>query len=464
MTKHSLIPKVLSLPFYSAQDLRVRIGWYINLRWIAVFGVMAAAPIGEYMLSFQLAYKEMVVIASVLITINLVYFFFWRYLSCTSEVKELVFAEIQISVDLIIISFLIHFSGGIDNPFFFLYMVQVILSGILFPGAVLPYLNAVIASFLITIWTVLEYSGAVIQYFLSEKKPSIEYLVVSLSAFYVINFAGIYIINNFMMRYRKLKNEVDQKSVELENSIEDRNKSFRFAAHELKSPVIAIKSTLEVLNSMYGKEMKYEITDMVGRAEKRTDQVLSMIKELIAITHYNLGIDKPKIEKVSFNEWIDNITVELKYYANEKEIGLSVAHSNKEFEIELDVIGMEKVLNNLITNAIRYTYNGGWIIVRSFREKNIFGFSVQDSGIGIPEEEIEKIFSEFYRSKQAKEMEQIGTGLGLNLVKEIVRINNGQIKVESKIGKGSTFTIELPIEEEQVPPQETENQKLYTFE
>jgi len=463
MTKHAIIPRVLSLPFYSAQDLRVRIGWYINMRWIAVFGALASAPIGEYMLKFNLAYKEIVIIASTLIVINLVYFFLWRHLSCTSEIRELTFAEIQIIADLIIISFLIHYSGGIDNPFFFLYLVQVILSGIMFPGAVLPYLNAVIAAFLLTLWTALEYTGAVGQYSLSESKLSVEYLVISLSAFYVINFSGIYIINNFMMRYRKLKTEVDKKSRELEGSIEDRNKAFRFAAHELKSPVIAIKSTLEVLNSMYGKEMKYEITEMISRAEKRTDQVLSMIKELIAITHYNLGIDKPKMERVRFNEWIDKIIVEHKYNAHEKDINLSVAHPNKEFEVEIDVVGMEKVFNNLVNNALRYTYNGGWIIVRSFADKKMFGFSVQDNGIGISEEDQERIFSEFYRGKRAKEMEQIGTGLGLNLVKEIVRINGGKIFLESKVGKGSTFTVELPFEE-LTPLKQTDVNKLYMFE
>jgi signal transduction histidine kinase len=71
---------------------------------------------------------------------------------------------------------------------------------------------------------------------------------------------------------------------------------------------------------------------------------------------------------------------------------------------------------------------------------------VKDTGIGISEEDKENIFSEFYRSKKAREMERIGTGLGLNLVKEIVKINNGTITVESEVDKGSTFTVEFPLE------------------
>jgi two-component system phosphate regulon sensor histidine kinase PhoR len=105
---------------------------------------------------------------------------------------------------------------------------------------------------------------------------------------------------------------------------------------------------------------------------------------------------------------------------------------------------MEKVLRNLVNNAIRYTPSGGHVWVRPFIRRNQFGFSIKDTGIGIAQEDLEKIFNEFYRTGRAKSMERIGTGLGLNLVKEIVTRNGGEIKMQSVPDEGSTFIIVMP--------------------
>jgi signal transduction histidine kinase len=209
--------------------------------------------------------------------------------------------------------------------------------------------------------------------------------------------------------------------------------------------MVAIKSSLDLVLSLHSEDMTPDTKNMVLKANRRTDQIINMVKEMITISQYSQGTQKLEIVTVEYDEWLTNLVLTFVDNALKKKIVLSIVHLNDNFVIDLDKSGLESVIRNLVSNAIRYTPLGGKVFVISFRKTNSFGFSVKDTGIGISDEEKENIFSEFYRSKKAREMEQIGTGLGLNLVKEIVKINNGTISVESEIDKGSTFTVEFPL-------------------
>jgi signal transduction histidine kinase len=433
------------LTFQTVATLKNRLMWYINLRWIAIIGIIIAVPISGRMLNLKIGYGEIINTAMILLGINIICIFIARHFKFKNEIQELTFAEVQIIIDLLLLSIVIHFSGGISNPFYFLYIVQVIFSGILFPGFVLPYVNAIIATIFLTVWTAIEYINPAGSYNLRNEPLSLSLIIISLAAFYVINFSGIYIINNFMMNYRTLKKTIDEKNALLEKSIKDRNKAFRFAAHELKSPMIAIQSTLEVVKSLYAEELRKEVRNMVFKAEKRSSQVIDMIKEMIAVTQYNLKIEKPVIEEVNFDEWLYSVVKQFNAFAVNKRIELICDHLNKDICIKLDANGFERIVANLINNALRYTREDGKVIVTPFCTDERFGFSVKDTGIGIPKEDLDKIFEEFYRSKNAKEVEQLGTGLGLSLVKEIVQFYGGAIFVNSELGKGSEFIVEIPI-------------------
>ncbi|GEM_PF-388613 len=439
----------LKLPFHTVASLKERLLWLANLRWIAIISLIFCVPVADEMFNYKIGFLEIINITIILIIFNLFFFFFAKYFPFKNEYQELAFLELQILVDLLLISFIIHYSGGIGNPFYFLYLVQVILSGIIFPGKFLPYFNAVIAALLLTIWTVLEHLFMVNRYLLRSEQASSELIITSLLAFYITNFAGVYIINSFMNGYRTLKRIIDEKNAQLEKSIKDRNRAFRFAAHELKSPMIAIQSTLEVVKSLFSDELRPEVKKMIFKAEQRSSQMIDMIKEMIAVTQFNLGMEKAVYENVDFNEWLYEVVNQQKPYAVNKNISIEYCHLQINFNIRIDVNGFEKIVINLVNNAIRYTLPGGRVIVKPFLSDDTFGFTVKDTGIGIPEEDLDKIFEEFYRSKNAREMEQLGTGLGLNLVKDIVKSYSGKITVSSKIGKGSEFKVEFPIEGEE---------------
>lgn len=437
------------LPFHTVASLKESLRWLINLRWIAIFALLFCIPVAEKMLGFQIGFNEIILLSTILLVTNVLFLFIANYFPFKNEYQELAFLELQILVDLVIISFVIHYSGGIGNPFYFLYIVQVILSGIVFPGKVIPYFNAIAAAVLLTTWTLLEHLVIVDRYLLRNESPSSALIITSILAFYITNFAGVYILTNFMKAYRTLKGIIDKKNIQLERAIEDRSRTFRFAAHELKSPVIAIQSSLDVVKSLFAADLPKEVNDLVLKAERRSSQVIDMIKEMITVTQYNLGIEKPVFEYIDFDKWVFSIVSHHKSFADSKNVELIYINLSFVLTIAVDTNGYEKVVSNLVSNALRYTPAGGRVIIEPFASGYSYGLTVKDNGIGIPKDDLEKIFKEFYRSKNARETVQIGTGLGLNLVKEIVQYYNGEISVISDLGKGSEFRVEFPMEENQ---------------
>jgi two-component system sensor histidine kinase VicK len=108
------------------------------------------------------------------------------------------------------------------------------------------------------------------------------------------------------------------------------------------------------------------------------------------------------------------------------------------------VDGLDRVFNNLISNAVKYTPEGGRVTVTLSQKEKTLQVGVADTGIGIPEDGISRLFEEFYRAPNAKEMDREGTGLGLTIVRDIVNRYGGNIQVESQVGKGTCFTVTLP--------------------
>ena len=434
----------LNLPFHTLDSLRTRIGWIINIRWIEIFGLLVVAPITQRILNFKIGYEQLYVIAAILLGLNLIYFFLFRYFPFRNFRQELTFTEIQIVLDLIIISLLVHFIGGIGNPFFFIYIVNIIISGVLFLGNI-PYINAILASVLLTIWSYLEYKGYVQTYTIRAEPVRLSVMFTSLGAFYLLTFAVTYVIKDFISGFRQLKKMIDLKSEQLEQTIRERDKIFRFTAHELKSPLTTLRSMLAVIEEVYSSKMEPEVSEMITRAVVRTDQVLDMVKDMIDVTHYRHGAGEKIVEKVRYKDWIDKIVSQFYVYAERKSITVTIKEINPEITVNFDSRAMEKVLVNLVNNAIRYSPENTCITITPFYKKSVYGFSVSDEGIGISENDLPKIFDEFFRSKNAREMERLGTGLGLSLIKQIVEQNKGKIFVESEEGKGSTFTVEMPV-------------------
>jgi signal transduction histidine kinase len=445
-------------PFYTLGTFKERIKWIINLRWLAVFAILAIIPLNNVIFQADLGYNSTYIIATFLMFLNTVYFFIYKYFYFEHFRQEVLFMEVQLLVDLFIISLFIHFIGGINNPFYFLYLIPMIISGILLRSP-LPYINALFACVLLTVWSFLEYYQVVNIYFISYKEFHISILWTSLISFYFLSFTLTYIISDFISKYRDLKKLIDKKSDLLEETINERNRMFRFTAHEIKSPMNTIRTMLGIVKMLYknDKDNEEKILEMLERAEKRSDQVLNMVKDMIEIAHYKAGKEDEKFTTKRLSDWVEEQIESYYHYARRKNIQIDYISDKGADQLYFDFDSLEKVFTNLLSNAIRYSDEDSKIIIRLSINAHKFYLSVKDNGIGIKPEDQEKIFEEFYRSSEAKEKEYMGTGLGLPLVKQIVEKFNGTIEVESEPGQGSKFMVTIPIEQYPGPPHSGED-------
>ena len=223
--------------------------------------------------------------------------------------------------------------------------------------------------------------------------------------------------------------------------------------HELRGPLAAIIGFHEMILRGITGEIQDHTRKIITKADRRTDNLLIIIGEMIDFAYMKSSDDITFITKVLsvrkiISENISNVTT----MAEQHEIHLSVA-CPKHLKIKTNNDLINIILGNLLLNAIKYTQEGGNVSLIASEKGHEVHIVVEDNGIGICDDEIEKVFDEFYRSRRARELERDGTGLGLSIVQRAVNALQGRIIVYSKEGKGSSFHVFLPayIETGKIP-------------
>jgi len=216
------------------------------------------------------------------------------------------------------------------------------------------------------------------------------------------------------------------------------------ASHELKTPLASIKACVETLldGALEDVEIRVRFLQMVNEQTERLDK---LVRDLLALTRIESQERRPQLHPVGLAEIVDLCINRHQQYAERKEMHLVTVPPADSVQVSADEEALEEILDNLIDNAIKYTNSGGTITVRWAAEGNRCRIDVEDTGIGIPQAHIQRIFERFYRVDRARSRELGGTGLGLSIVKHLVQILNGTISVTSRLGKGTTFTVELNV-------------------
>jgi signal transduction histidine kinase len=234
---------------------------------------------------------------------------------------------------------------------------------------------------------------------------------------------------------------------QLIESLEATKSTFvRTFTHELRSPVGVIRSLLRNITEGYAGDITAQQRDILERAIRRTDFLRELIDDLLDLSAGKVQ-DRSTIESepVLLNAVIEKVINRLEIPAHEK--GLQLDWKNKDDSQQIWVMaspeGLDRIFNNLISNAVKYTPPKGKITVELTSVDKEVRIAIQDTGIGIPENAIPHLFTEFYRASNAKEYEGQGTGLGLSIVKNTVALYGGSVNVESKLGAGSCFTVIL---------------------
>jgi len=218
-------------------------------------------------------------------------------------------------------------------------------------------------------------------------------------------------------------------------------------SHELRSPMATIKLYAELLRSSPPDPEK--IRPYLNQILESIDHMARLINDITEVVRLETGRVELSLSPVELNEFVRNAADRYRQEASKYQHQLEISLSPDNPVVMADFRRLQQILDNLVDNAIRYTPAGGRIAisVRTEEEEGrLWGvIEVADNGIGIPEEELPHIFDRFFRGEKARSEQIPGTGLGLAIVKELVELHNGQIKVRSKVGEGSVFTVMLPL-------------------
>lgn len=215
-------------------------------------------------------------------------------------------------------------------------------------------------------------------------------------------------------------------------------------AHELRSPIVAIRQQNSVLLEGLAGPLQKKQEEFLQRGLMKIDQLLEMINDLLDIAKIEAGKHIQHHVPTDVGKIIEDTITFLEPRAQAQQIKLIHKLDNLK-PVQADSKRIEEIFSNLITNAINYSPEGGIVTVSAHCLNDNIEIKVSDTGVGIPETEIPKIFDKFYRVKDPKTRKVMGTGLGLSIVKGIIEAHNGTIDVESTPGEGTTFRILLPL-------------------
>ncbi len=211
-------------------------------------------------------------------------------------------------------------------------------------------------------------------------------------------------------------------------------------SHELKTPLTSIKSYLEALQdgAMEDPQVRYQFLDVVSQ---ETDRMVTMVKDLLELSRIDYRSVELNRKRVVLLEVVEEAREKFTLLSKVPSLYVDVPPW---IEVNVDRERVYQVLVNLLNNAIKYTPPQGWVEINAYQEKDWIQLSIKDSGIGIPPEEIHRVFDRFYRVDKGRSRDYGGTGLGLSICKKVVEAHGGKIWMESEVDRGTTVWLTLP--------------------
>lgn len=275
-------------------------------------------------------------------------------------------------------------------------------------------------------------------------KPPFYKSVWAYCLYVIIMIISVYIVVSFYSSKLKLRASLEYEKKE-KKQIEELNQSklrfFTNISHEFRTPLTLIVSQLEML--MERNDIQPLVYSKLVNIHRNTLRMKRLITELLDFRKQEQGFEKFKYSKQDIYSFLDEIYLSFKEYARAKQINLEFLNKDKSLEVWFDVVQLEKVIYNLLSNAFKYTSLGGTVSLSVQEYENNVSILISDTGVGIAEKSLEKIFDRFYQVDSLGN--QKGTGIGLALAKSIIEAHTGKISVRSMEGEGTTFVVELPL-------------------
>lgn len=227
---------------------------------------------------------------------------------------------------------------------------------------------------------------------------------------------------------------------EKEKAEQQRREFTANVSHELKTPLHTILGCAELMeNNMVSEK---DVPEFAGKIHSQAQRMISLIEDIINLSHLDEGLQDMKKERISLLGIATETASSLSAQAKQKEITLNVAGDDVEIEGVASLIS--QIIYNLTDNAIKYNHKNGSVDIKIKDDGETATITVSDTGIGIPEEHLERIFERFYCVDKSRSKEIGGTGLGLSIVKHAARLHNAAISTQSTIGQGTSISVTIP--------------------
>ncbi|MFC1942492.1 ATP-binding protein [Chloroflexota bacterium] len=476
--------------------LIVRIGGFVTMRWIATAGVLVASLVATQVFHIRYPLLPIYVIVACMAFYNFILFIQARALEAEAtgirpggitvrlrlSLRRLLMipktssqliaqaraiGNLHIALDLIALTAIIHFTGGISNPFIFFFIFHVIIAGILLHYRV-AYVVASSAIFLVLLLVALEYSEVIphvhLEGFISATKyQDRAYILAVMVTLAVCLYGSAFMVTLISGELRKRQREVvslrdsairgknkklKETNKELAKLEEGRKHLLRFlgvVAHDLKAPLSAVQSYLQLMVGGYAGEIAEKPKHMLDRSSQRISELLNLINDLLDISRIEAGQIVSEFEETSLSKTVKDSLENVRDQAKVKKIKLKVAVPKSLPQIMASGARLQQVVTNLLVNAIKFAPEKGVVELRVIDSGSDIRVDVIDNGQGIGAGELPRIFDDFYRGIETTKE---GTGLGLSISRRIVEAHQGRIwaespnpEGESDVGSRLTFTL-----------------------
>jgi signal transduction histidine kinase len=444
------------------RELAARLSWFISIRWFA--GIMAALFLVASWYLFKIRLDDVpAVIAAIFVL-----FFYNAVLALAvggrrrrgrlTRSAVYIAANVQVVCDLVLTAVIWHRTGGVENAFGIFFIFPMVWASELLSTRN-AWLQAVLGAVLINAVAWGECLGSIhhvhLCRYVVEGQPWIDFVPTMLYQDWAfvsmvgVTLSGALFVTVFLagtvagrLRYRERQLEGTYRSLKSVDGL--KSHFMRKASHELRAPLAAIHTMLRTVQSGVTGAVDPRQEELIRRAVDRVDTLMDLINDLLRFSRLEAEAGALVVHKpVPFGDVVRRTLELLGPSAAEKSLRLE--SQILPAEVPADEEGLTELVTNLVSNAIRYTPNGRRISVRLATEDKEIVLTVQDEGIGIAAEDLPHLYEEFFRSEAAKQAVAHGTGMGLAIVHRLVHSYHGTINVDSQPGRGTTFTVRLPL-------------------
>ncbi|MBN2801624.1 MAG: HAMP domain-containing histidine kinase [Deltaproteobacteria bacterium] len=445
--------------------------FFVKARWLFISGAVVVLLIAKNIINMDLPFNELFITLGIVLLYNI---FFWLYMRktnfhenqcCKSEEgiqgwkQATRLARAQIVFDLAALFFLLHFSGGVENPFIVFFVLHMVAATILLERTGVMLIAMLITGMICSLGF-FEHMGILKHHHLGnfygdfEPLKSILFVTgvsVVISAMNICLSLLVYFMMKEIRRHRDtivlLSEDLAKKNERLLKMDARRKQTMAIASHDLKSPIDAVSSYLNMMEAGYAGDLTEKQLGIITKSISR----LKKLREFISDVLDWQTIERGELRQVMKIENVENILSDVvddyKDTAVRKNITLNYLPADNLPDIMVSKNRLAQVFDNLISNAVKYTDDNGEVTVKTNAGRDGVEIIISDNGIGLSDDDISHLFEDFYRSPRVKKSYD-GTGLGLSVVKRIVDAHHGNITAKSEINKGTTFTVTLPFTNE----------------